>query len=98
MVFDVNLPVKHAFQGLLEHDIKCAPVWDPKSRAYVGLLTVTDFIDILRHFYTTVKAADPKTQAALKQSDLGEQKISDWACMTRLNCERRKGNGEGGRT
>jgi 5'-AMP-activated protein kinase, regulatory gamma subunit len=31
----------------------CAPLWDPASCQFVGLLTVTDFIDILRHYQAT---------------------------------------------
>jgi CBS domain-containing protein len=30
-----------------------APLWDPSSCQFVGLLTVTDFIDILRHYRAT---------------------------------------------
>lgn len=30
-----------------------APLWDPALGQFVGILTVTDFIDILRHFHQT---------------------------------------------
>ena len=50
VVFDCDLPVKHAFFGLLEHDVKCAPIWDSAKLDFVGMLTVSDFIDILRYF------------------------------------------------
>lgn len=36
-----------------------APLWDPSTCQFVGLLTVTDFIDILRHYKKT--QADPST-------------------------------------
>ena len=29
-------------------DMQAAPLWDPEQCKFVGLLTVTDFIDILR--------------------------------------------------
>jgi 5'-AMP-activated protein kinase regulatory gamma subunit len=32
-----------------------APLWDPKRAQFVGLLTVTDFIDLLRHYKATNK-------------------------------------------
>lgn len=31
-------------------DVQAAPLWDAAKRGYVGLMTVTDFIDILRHY------------------------------------------------
>lgn len=31
-------------------DMLAAPLWDPSVRQFVGLLTVTDFIDILRYY------------------------------------------------
>ena len=40
VVFDYDLPVKYAFYGLLENNIKCAPVWDTTRSAWVGMLTV----------------------------------------------------------
>jgi len=50
VVFDTCIPIQLAFYALVEHDMQAAPLWDPKIRQFVGLLTVTDFIDILRHF------------------------------------------------
>lgn len=34
-------------------DMQAAPLWDPSLCQFVGLLTVTDFIDILRHYRKT---------------------------------------------
>lgn len=31
-------------------DMQAAPLWDSRERRFVGLMTVTDFIDILRHY------------------------------------------------
>eukprot|EP00484_Ammonia_sp_Unknown_P000950 CAMPEP_0197020152 /NCGR_PEP_ID=MMETSP1384-20130603/860_1 /TAXON_ID=29189 /ORGANISM="Ammonia sp." /LENGTH=448 /DNA_ID=CAMNT_0042447721 /DNA_START=53 /DNA_END=1399 /DNA_ORIENTATION=- len=54
VVFDANLPIKHAFRALAENDIKCAPVWHSSINKgegdFIGFMTVTDFADIL-HFY-----------------------------------------------
>jgi len=52
-VFDTRIPIQLAFYALVEHDMQAAPLWDPQIRQFVGLLTVTDFIDILRHFSLT---------------------------------------------
>lgn len=50
VVFDTRIPIQLAFYALVEHDMQAAPLWDPSIRQFVGLLTVTDFIDILRHY------------------------------------------------
>jgi len=34
----------------VEHDMQVAPLWDPALCQFVGMLAVTDFIDILRHY------------------------------------------------
>jgi 5'-AMP-activated protein kinase, regulatory gamma subunit len=33
--------------------MQAAPLWDPKACQFVGLLTVTDFIDVLRWYRET---------------------------------------------
>ena len=51
VIFDSELPVKHAFRALTEHDIKCSPVWDSQECDFIGFMTVTDFTDII-HYYS----------------------------------------------
>jgi hypothetical protein len=51
VVLDIALRVKSAFHALEENNIKSAPLWDSKSQDYVGIITVTDFIEILLHFH-----------------------------------------------
>eukprot|EP00536_Pseudo-nitzschia_multiseries_P014059 jgi/Psemu1/213623/e_gw1.651.31.1 len=53
VVFDTRIPIQLAFYALVEHDMQAAPLWDPTQCQFVGLLKVTDFIDILRHFKRT---------------------------------------------
>jgi 5'-AMP-activated protein kinase regulatory gamma subunit len=50
VVFDVRIPIQLAFYALVEHDMQAAPLWDSVTCQFAGLLTVTDFIDILRHY------------------------------------------------
>ncbi|CAM9171900.1 unnamed protein product [Phaeothamnion confervicola] len=50
VVFDASIPIQLAFYALVEHDMQAAPLWDSVQRKFVGLMTVTDFIDILRHY------------------------------------------------
>lgn len=53
VVFDVRIPIQLAFYALVEHDMPAAPLWDAALCQFVGLLTVTDFIDILRYYRQT---------------------------------------------
>lgn len=43
--------VKKAFFALVANGLRAAPLWDSARQAFVGMLTITDFINILRHHY-----------------------------------------------
>jgi hypothetical protein len=75
VVLDVDLPVKVAFRALIENQIKSAPLWDSSTRDYAGMITVTDFIDILRHFYLT-RDQDPPNHHSLFSQE--EYQIKTW--------------------
>jgi len=51
VVLDVQLPVTSALRALEENNIRSAPLWDEDKRDLVGIITVTDFIEILLHFH-----------------------------------------------
>lgn len=51
VVFDTKLHVKKAFLALVHNSMRAAPVWDSTAQQFVGMLTVTDFINILRFYY-----------------------------------------------
>lgn len=51
IVFETNIPIQLAFYALLEHESTAAPLWDSVRREFVGLMTITDFVDILRHYH-----------------------------------------------
>jgi len=72
VIFDERLPIKHAFFALVQNDIKCAPVWSPSSRMFLGLMTVTDFADILVGSYD---------DQSFKQKclNLENQTVASWA-------------------
>jgi 5'-AMP-activated protein kinase regulatory gamma subunit len=69
VIFDSRLQVQDALQGLLHHDVNCAPVWDSAARQYVGMLTVSDFLDVLRHCWIK------------KEKITGTQRIADWQAL-----------------
>lgn len=58
VVLDTALPVKAAFVALIDNDVKSAPLWDSEAGDYVGMITVSDFRNILRHFHAASPGAD----------------------------------------
>ncbi|KAL6079396.1 5'-AMP-activated protein kinase subunit gamma-2 [Balamuthia mandrillaris] len=75
VVLDTALPVKAAFIALIENGVKSAPLWDSEVQDYVGMITVTDFMNILRHFY---RAPTDKDLA----QELEEHEIRTWRDIT----------------
>jgi len=51
IVLDTELVVKAALHALVENRIKSAPLWDSQKENLVGMITVTDFIDVIRYFF-----------------------------------------------
>jgi 5'-AMP-activated protein kinase regulatory gamma subunit len=50
VTFDTELLVRKAFFALVYNSVRAAPLWDSSRQQYVGMLTITDFINILlRH-------------------------------------------------
>ncbi|KAI1713761.1 CBS domain-containing protein [Ditylenchus destructor] len=71
VVFDTELPVSKAFFALVYNGVRAAPLWDSKAQDFVGMLTITDFIQILHKYY-----AKDSVGEGMKQ--LEEHKISTW--------------------
>ncbi|XP_071748514.1 5'-AMP-activated protein kinase subunit gamma-1 isoform X2 [Lepeophtheirus salmonis] len=53
VVFDTQLLVKKAFFALVYNGLRAAPLWDSKKQKFVGMLTITDFIQILQMYYVS---------------------------------------------
>uniref|UniRef100_A0AAY4B0U9 CBS domain-containing protein n=1 Tax=Denticeps clupeoides TaxID=299321 RepID=A0AAY4B0U9_9TELE len=51
VIFDTTLQVKKAFFALVANGVRAAPLWDSKLQTFVGMLTITDFINILHRYY-----------------------------------------------
>eukprot|EP00126_Sphaerothecum_destruens_P002918 Sdes_comp16323_c0_seq1m5686 len=73
VVFDTRLPVKKAFYALLQNDIRSAPLWCSKKQQFIGMLTITDFINILDRYYQ--KKPD-------NISELEEHQLASWKEMS----------------
>mmetsp|Transcript_12431 Transcript_12431/g.19101 ORF Transcript_12431/g.19101 Transcript_12431/m.19101 type:complete len:370 (-) Transcript_12431:288-1397(-) len=48
VVFDTSIPIQLAFYALVEHEMECAPLWDSASRRFQGLMTISDYIHVVR--------------------------------------------------
>ncbi|XP_065527679.1 5'-AMP-activated protein kinase subunit gamma-3 isoform X5 [Lathamus discolor] len=70
VVFDISLEqIKKAFVALVANGVRAAPLWDSKTQSFVGMLTITDFINILHRYY----------RAPLVQIyEVEEHKIETW--------------------
>ncbi|KAJ1976172.1 AMP-activated serine/threonine-protein kinase regulatory subunit [Dimargaris cristalligena] len=51
VVFDTTLQIPSGLSLLLQNGIDCAPIWDSENNAYAGMLTVTDILALIRHYY-----------------------------------------------
>ncbi|XP_028322683.1 5'-AMP-activated protein kinase subunit gamma-1 isoform X2 [Gouania willdenowi] len=69
VIFDTKLQVKKAFFALVANGVRAAPLWDSKLQSFVGMLTITDFINILHCYYKS-----PMVQ----MYELENHKIETW--------------------
>uniref|UniRef100_A0A8C9FYW5 Protein kinase AMP-activated non-catalytic subunit gamma 2 n=1 Tax=Pavo cristatus TaxID=9049 RepID=A0A8C9FYW5_PAVCR len=65
----LSLQVKKAFFALVANGVRAAPLWESKKQSFVGMLTITDFINILHRYYKS-----PMVQIY----ELEEHKIETW--------------------
>ncbi|XP_013777899.1 5'-AMP-activated protein kinase subunit gamma-like [Limulus polyphemus] len=69
VVFDTQLLVKKAFFALVHNGVRAAPLWDSTRQEFVGMLTITDFIHILRTYYKS---------PLVHMEELEEHKLETW--------------------
>ncbi|XP_064419932.1 5'-AMP-activated protein kinase subunit gamma-1 isoform X2 [Latimeria chalumnae] len=69
VVFDTKLQIKKAFFALVTNGVRAAPLWNSEKQCFVGMLTITDFINILHRYYRS-----PMVQIY----ELEEHKIETW--------------------
>lgn len=69
VVLDTELIVKRAFFAMVDNGVRACPLWDSKLQEYVGMLTITDFIRILKDNY---KGPDLQMEA------FEEMRLEDW--------------------
>ncbi|KAG0476863.1 hypothetical protein HPP92_013704 [Vanilla planifolia] len=86
IALDVNLPVKQAFHILYEQGIPVAPLWDFSSGKFVGVLSPTDFILILREL--RIHGSN------LTEEELETHTIAAWKGAKHQNFVQPNSNGE----
>lgn len=69
VVFDTKLSVKKAFYALVANGLRAAPLWNSEKQDFFGMLTITDFITILKTYYKS---------PLVKMHELEEHKIETW--------------------
>ncbi|XP_059184189.1 5'-AMP-activated protein kinase subunit gamma-1 isoform X2 [Centropristis striata] len=69
VIFDTKLQVKKAFFALVANGLRAAPLWDSKLQRFVGMLTITDFINILHCYYKS---------PLVQMYELESHKIETW--------------------
>ncbi|KAI3975670.1 hypothetical protein MKX01_023096 [Papaver californicum] len=81
IALDVNLPVKQAFHILYEQGITVAPLWDFCNAQFVGVITASDFLLILRELghgsNLTEEELETHTIAAWKVGKIHIKKQTD---------------------
>jgi len=73
VVFDTKLSVKKAFYALVANGLRAAPLWDTEGQQFVGMLTITDFINILHTYYKS---------PTIKMHEVEEHIIETWKNIT----------------
>ncbi|GIX87105.1 hypothetical protein CEXT_329122 [Caerostris extrusa] len=55
--------------ALVDNGVRAAPLWDSATQSFVGMLTITDFINILRTYYKS---------PFVQMEELEEHKLETW--------------------
>ncbi|MCJ1363524.1 AMP-activated serine/threonine-protein kinase regulatory subunit [Acarospora aff. strigata] len=56
IVFDTTLLVKKSLSILLQNGIVSAPLWDSKTSTFAGLLTTSDYINVIQYYWANPDA------------------------------------------
>ncbi|KAK7110588.1 hypothetical protein V1264_014433 [Littorina saxatilis] len=80
VIFDTQLNVKKAFFALVYNGVRAAPLWDTTAQDYVGMLTITDFINILKKYYKSPNKNSSGEELSLpaRLDELEDHKIATW--------------------
>eukprot|EP00197_Chlamydomonas_leiostraca_P002761 CAMPEP_0202856964 /NCGR_PEP_ID=MMETSP1391-20130828/74_1 /ASSEMBLY_ACC=CAM_ASM_000867 /TAXON_ID=1034604 /ORGANISM="Chlamydomonas leiostraca, Strain SAG 11-49" /LENGTH=551 /DNA_ID=CAMNT_0049535697 /DNA_START=328 /DNA_END=1983 /DNA_ORIENTATION=+ len=66
VILDMDLPVRQAFHALQEQGIASAPLWDTDASTINGVISASDFINILKRLRHSVSAGgNPMSEAEM---------------------------------
>ncbi|QRD84834.1 putative Snf1 protein kinase complex subunit Snf4 [Aspergillus flavus] len=51
IIFDTSLSVKESLNILIQNGIVSAPLWDSKTSTFAGLLTTSDYINVIQYYF-----------------------------------------------
>ncbi|XP_028411547.1 5'-AMP-activated protein kinase subunit gamma-1-like [Dendronephthya gigantea] len=74
VIFDTRLLVKKAFYALVANGVRSAPLWDNTKQDYVGMLTISDFINILVSYYKS---------PLVQMEEVEEHRIETWRDLSK---------------
>ncbi|KAI9890407.1 MAG: AMP-activated serine/threonine-protein kinase regulatory subunit [Vezdaea aestivalis] len=75
IVFDTELLVKASLNILIQNGIVSAPLWDSKSERFAGLLTTSDYINVIQFYWANPDALKEIDQFRLSSLREVEKKI-----------------------
>jgi len=78
VVLDTGVTLKKALHAMMEQGVRACPLWNAEKNAYVGMMTITDFIRILQKNY---KGPDIPMEAFEKAT------LSEWQNTIHSNKE-----------
>eukprot|EP01047_Picozoa_sp_COSAG01_P021445 COSAG01_NODE_1244_length_11080_cov_16.595338_4_plen_341_part_00 len=82
VILDTELSVKHAFWAIYDHGLSSAVAWDAQRRAFVGMLTYTNFIELLRFLYRSNRESgtshDATAVASAIATGLETHQVKSW--------------------
>ncbi|KAM3586750.1 AMP-activated serine/threonine-protein kinase regulatory subunit [Umbelopsis sp. WA50703] len=58
IVLDTQLLVKKALAALMQNGIVSAPLWSSSDQKFAGMLTVSDFINLIQYYYSHSSVED----------------------------------------
>ncbi|GFF31551.1 5'-AMP-activated protein kinase subunit gamma [Aspergillus lentulus] len=65
IIFDTSLSVKESLNILIQNGIVSAPLWDSKTSTFAGLLTTSDYINVIQYYFQNPAALDQIDQFRL---------------------------------
>lgn len=65
IVFDTSLSVKESLNILIQNGIVSAPLWDSSTSTFAGLLTTSDYINVIQYYFQNPAALDQIDQFRL---------------------------------